>query len=304
MGLKAVAIYRDGCKASQPLNTKKKEDRKEGSARSVAEVAAEVPARAQDRPPSFIFKHGDEPIPARRRRLPQKRGGFTQEARVGGHKVFLRTGEYEDGSLGEIFIDMHKAGSALRSMINCFAISVSKGLQYGVPLEEFVDTFIFTRFEPQGMVDHPNIKMATSVIDFVFRVLGLEYLGRTDFCQVPPTELQSLPSTAMESSLDILQKSQIGEAAPGTNGTYHHDPVYKGEDSILADGIDSATPETSGEQSRRQQEHRRASATSTLDQLMEGMMGDAPFCESCGCVTVRNGACYRCDNCGTSMGCS
>ena len=132
---------------------------------------------------------GGRRLPAQpvRRRLPARRSGFTQEARVAGNKVFLRTGEYEDGTLGEIFIDMHKEGAAFRSMINCFAIAISKGLQYGVPLEEFVETFTFTRFEPQGMVSgHPNIKMATSIIDYVFRVLGLEYLGRTDLTQVPP----------------------------------------------------------------------------------------------------------------------
>ncbi len=125
------------------------------------------------------------PAPTRRK-LPTRRRGFTIESRVGGHKVYLRTGEYEDGTLGEIFIDMHKEGAAFRSMMNCFAIAVSKGLQYGVPLTEFIETFTFTRFEPQGMVDHPNIKMATSVIDFIFRVLALEYLHDTEFCQVKP----------------------------------------------------------------------------------------------------------------------
>ncbi len=128
--------------------------------------------------------------PLQRRRLPKKRRGFTQEARVGGQKVYLRTGEYEDGRLGEVFIDMHKEGAAFRSLMNCFAIAVSLGLQYGVPLEEYVDCFTFTRFEPQGPVtDHPNIKYATSVIDYLFRVLGMEYLGRTDFVQVKPEEI-------------------------------------------------------------------------------------------------------------------
>ncbi len=126
-----------------------------------------------------------------RHRLPKKRSGFTQEARVGGHKVFLRTGEYEDGSLGEIFIDMHKEGAAFRSLMNCFAISVSMGLQHGVPLSSYVDQFTFTRFEPQGIVEgHPNIKFSTSIIDYVFRVLGVEYLNRYDFAQVPPKEEQ------------------------------------------------------------------------------------------------------------------
>jgi ribonucleoside-diphosphate reductase alpha chain len=125
-----------------------------------------------------------------RRPLPSKRRGFTQEAKVGGHKIYLRTGEYEDGTLGEIFVDMHKEGAAFRGIMNCFAIAISKGLQYGVPLEEFVDTFTFTRFAPQGQVQgHPNVKIATSVLDYVFRVLGLEYLNRTDLVHVKPSEL-------------------------------------------------------------------------------------------------------------------
>ena len=116
----------------------------------------------------------------------RKRHGFTQEARVGGHKVFLRTGEYRDGTLGEIFIDLHKEGAAFRSMMNCFAMAVSVGLQYGVPLEAFVDQYTFTRFEPQGVVDgHENVKMATSIVDYLFRVLGIEYLHRYDLGACP-----------------------------------------------------------------------------------------------------------------------
>ncbi len=191
-GLKAMALYRDGSKLSQPLSTKSDvkvakdsvveavteaeierriaeavtaarqeadeiTQREESRVARVAELEREL-AAAKKKPATLAI----EAAPARKR-LPAKRHGFTQEARVAGHKVFLRTGEYEDGSLGEIFIDMHKEGAAFRSMINCFAISISKGLQYGVPLDEFVDTFTFTRFEPQGMVSgHPNIKMATS----------------------------------------------------------------------------------------------------------------------------------------------
>src|SRR5437870_7627452 len=125
---------------------------------------------------------------ARRRRLPYRRSGYTQKAKIGGHTIYLRTGEYDDGSLGEIFIDMHKEGAALRSLMNCFAISVSLGLQHGVPLDEFVNAFTFTRFEPQGPVDHPNIKFATSVVDFIFRLMGMEYMGRTDFVHVKPAD--------------------------------------------------------------------------------------------------------------------
>ena len=245
LGLKAIALYRDGCKLSQPLSTKSdkaessKETRKEASEGKV--VVTNIPSR---------------------RKLPAKRRGFTQEANVAGHKVYLRTGEYEDGKLGEVFIDMHKEGAAYRSMMNCFAISVSLGLQYGVPLKEFVDKFTFTRFEPSGIVDgHPNVKLATSIVDYIFRVLGMEYLGRTDFVQVKP-------------AVDIMN----GGSTPAT---HNHTPVSAPSATVMASG-----------------------ATSVVSGHLAEMMGDAPPCDSCGHTTVRNGACYKCLNCGNSMGCS
>ena len=214
LGLKAIALYRDGSKSSQVLSgggDDKKSDKTEkaGAARSTetsvvtdktaapvaAPVAAAPVAVAHSPAPVAALPHAaptvapittpdldpSKPPRLERRRLPKKRRGFTQEARVGGQKVYVRTGEYEDGALGEIFIDMHKEGAALRSLMNCFAISVSLGLQHGVPLDEFVNAFTFTRFEPQGPVDHPNIKFATSVIDFVFRMVGMEYPGAHRF---------------------------------------------------------------------------------------------------------------------------
>ncbi|MDH5676260.1 MAG: vitamin B12-dependent ribonucleotide reductase, partial [Myxococcales bacterium] len=195
LGLKAVALYRDGCKSSQPLNTGG--DSKKKAAPSADDDGAQdsgVPASALKTTPSMPAPHVEEgarPPASIRHRLPKKRRGFTQEASVGGHKVFLRTGEYDDGEIGEIFIDMHKEGAAFRSLMNCFAISVSMGLQHGVPLESYVDQFTFTRFEPSGPVmGHPNVKFATSMIDYVFRVLGVEYLKRYDLAHVPPQELQ------------------------------------------------------------------------------------------------------------------
>jgi ribonucleoside-diphosphate reductase alpha chain len=235
-----------------------------------------------------------------RRRLPARRSGFTQEARVAGNKVFLRTGEYEDGALGEIFIDMHKEGAAFRSMINCFAIAISKGLQYGVPLEEFVETFTFTRFEPQGMVSgHPNIKMATSIIDYVFRVLGLEYLGRTDLTQVPPELDEPAPDDALSASIQIAPANPVASsgtqvqtvAAPAPpaakavrNGnSAHHDAGAAGAATAL---LQSTT------------------AVDVMSAHLSEMMGDAPFCDTCGHITIRNGSCYKCLNCGNSLGCS
>jgi ribonucleoside-diphosphate reductase alpha chain len=265
MGLKAIALYRDGSKHSQPLNTQSGDSSKKEEKPAVA--AAAVPAQV---------------LPVlKRKRLPRKRRGFTQEAKIGGQKVYLRTGEYEDGRLGEIFVDIHKEGAAFRSMMNCFAIAVSLGLQYGVPLEEFVSVFTFTRFEPQGSVDHPNIKFSTSIVDFIFRLVGMEYLGRTDFVQVPPdVSLLQLNHGKAETERECSSASSCGEHAAAQ-------PVVEApaQDSHAGDGGAAAQADA-------------------LDEHLSNMMGDAPFCNNCGHVTVRNGSCYRCLNCGNSMGCS
>jgi ribonucleoside-diphosphate reductase alpha chain len=252
LGLKAIALYRDGCKASQPLSSSSKDDEA-----TEEEIVAAVPLSAR-------------PV-GTRIRLPHKRGGFTQEARVGGHKVFLRTGEYEDGTLGEIFVDMHKEGAAFRSLMNCFAMAVSVGLQYGVPLETYVDQFTFTRFEPHGPVQgHPNIKFSTSIMDYLFRVLGVEYLKRYDFAQVKPEPEE-------EPAIDDPTSNRLAEKATTA-------PVA------------SSVPEP--EKVVAAVEH------GALGAQLEEMMGDAPVCDGCGHITVRNGACYKCLNCGNSMGCS
>jgi ribonucleoside-diphosphate reductase alpha chain len=262
LGLKAVALYRDGCKASQPLNTSSKEKKDEASSSPVAAAVATVSTPATLRRPE-----------GHRVRLPKKRSGFTQEAYVGGHKVFLRTGEYDDHSLGEIFIDMHKEGAAFRSLMNCFAMAVSVGLQYGVPLETFVEQFTFTRFEPHGVVTgHENIKFSTSIVDYIFRVLGVEYLKRYDFAQVKPAEAP----TAIE---DPTVPKLIAE---------EHPPASLLPPPSPAAATDGHVTEAHG----------------ALDAQLEEMMGDAPVCDSCGHITVRNGACYKCLNCGNSMGCS
>src|SRR5438874_5127280 len=175
--LKAHALYRDGSKLSQPLN-------------SVADELEPVATELKAEPVKIAEKIVHRYL-ARRRRLPDRRAGYTQKARIGNHKIYLRTGEYEDGTLGEIFLDMHKEGAAFRSMTNCFAIAVSLGLQHGVPLEEYLDAFVFTRFEPNGMVQgNPHIKMTTSIIDYIFRELAITYLGRHDLAQVEPEDLR------------------------------------------------------------------------------------------------------------------
>ncbi|NLY95129.1 MAG: vitamin B12-dependent ribonucleotide reductase [Myxococcales bacterium] len=270
LGLKAVALYRDGSKASQPLNAK--EDKKaEAKEAAVVEKVAAAPAKP--------IREGARPPATVRHRLPARRTGFTQEARIGGHKVFLRTGEYEDGSLGEIFIDMHKEGAAFRSLMNCFAISVSMGLQHGVPLENYVEQFTFSRFEPQGIVEgHPNIKFATSIVDYVFRVLGVEYLKRYDFAQVPPKE----EAEELTSPTDHAAAKRAEAATPAVAEV----EIQKAEQATFGFEAPAAGPRDA------------------LSQQLGEMMGDAPMCDKCGHITVRNGACYRCLNCGNSMGCS
>ncbi|MCY4237812.1 MAG: vitamin B12-dependent ribonucleotide reductase [Rhodospirillaceae bacterium] len=189
LGVKANALYRDGSKLSQPLSASVFDDLEDDDLTEEAkEAVLQAPAVAAAA--QIAVKAAEKVERARRERLPDRRRGYTQKAIVGGHKVYLRTGEYDDGALGEIFIDMHKEGSAFRSMMDSFAIAVSMGLQYGVPLEEFVDAFTFTRFEPQGMVEgNDAIKMATSVIDYIFRELAVSYLGRDDLAHATGNDL-------------------------------------------------------------------------------------------------------------------
>src|SRR5437868_3017947 len=202
LGLKACALYRDGSKLSQPLSNKsdKKVKAEDKAEEKISDAAAQVSSLVDmgkltveellDEVNKRVQSSADTSLKRQlamiveRRALPAKRRGFTQKAKINGQALFLRTGEYSDGTLGEIFIDMAKEGATMRSMLNCFAIAISIGLQYGVPLEEFVEKFVFTRFEPSGMVDHPNIKSATSIIDFIFRSLAYEYLGRNDLVHV------------------------------------------------------------------------------------------------------------------------
>ena len=270
LGLKAVALYRDGSKHSQPLNTKNVKDKIAGDAKGGAAPKADAEAALT----AIALRHGI--ARGDRESLPPKRHGFTIETSVGGHKVFVRTGEYDDGRLGEIFVDMYKEGAAYRSLMNCFAISVSIGLQYGVPLEKYVNSFTFTRFEPQGMTDHPNVKVATSIPDFIFRVLGMEYLGRTDFVHLKPKTVD--------------EDKNVNGALPPSAGP---------EGSLFVSAppkekpLDSYT-DTIGVSSGAQ----------TMDEALAQLMGDAPPCDQCGHTTVRNGTCYKCITCGNSMGCS
>jgi ribonucleoside-diphosphate reductase alpha chain len=194
LALKANALYRDGSKLSQPLNAQlladdEDEDEDEDAVEEL--VAAPAPAQAVAAAEKVVERIVERVI-REREKMPDRRKGYTQKAVVGGHKVYLRTGEYDDGRLGEIFIDMHKEGAAFRAMMNNFAIAISLGLQYGVPLEEYVEAFTFTRFEPAGMVmGNEAIKNATSILDYVFRELAISYLGRHDLAHVTPDDMGS-----------------------------------------------------------------------------------------------------------------
>jgi len=305
LGLKAMALYRDGSKLSQPLSSKN-DDKKKDAAKAEAAAKPEV---------VVVEKIVEKPI---RRPLPAKRHGFTQEGRLAGHKIYLRTGEYADGTLGEIFIDMHKEGAAFRSLMNCFAIAISKGLQYGVPLEEFVDTFTFQRFEPQGMVEgDPNIKISTSIIDYVFRVLGYEYLGRTDFVQVKPihndvddevddggddNDAEDHKTASAESAVPQTAQTPAAKPEPVAKAASNHTHNGNGHNGHNGNG--------NGHAHAKEQFVTIAQAADLpqfdggLNEQLSQMMGDAPFCDVCGHITIRNGACYKCLNCGNSLGCS
>jgi ribonucleoside-diphosphate reductase alpha chain len=288
LGIKAIALYRDGSKLSQPLsagdNVKAvplpKDAKEMGD--TLRKLIPELSMDQAQRMSEACFTAKTTPqttdLPTRaRHRLPSKRHGLTQEAKVGGNKIFLRTGEYDDGRLGEIFIDMHKEGAALRSVMNCFAMLVSIALQYGVPLEVLVEQFVFTRFEPQGPVQgHDRVKFATSVVDYIFRALGVEYLNRDDLAHVSPEAAAETPKSAQT-------------ADPVTVETVVASPAVK--------AMHQQTPKSNPPDPLRK-------AVSAQDEMLGKLSGDAPFCDTCGHITVRNGTCYKCLNCGNSMGCS
>ena len=318
LGLKACALYRDGSKLSQPLSNKsdkkKKTEESPSSQQSavasqqlsvsqqldsnivdmskltVEELLEEVQKRVQSSPDTKLKRKLASIV--ERRSLPAKRRGFTQKAKINGQAIFLRTGEYSDGTLGEIFIDMAKEGATMRSMMNCFAISISIGLQYGVPLEEFVDKFAFTKFDPSGFVEHPNIKSTTSIVDFIFRVLGYEYLGRTDLVHVidkpevmntGADDWDDIPSNLEYASEPELSSVRIigspnGGAASQPSKNQRIAPVNSGMKTET--GIDA------------------------LNAAAKNMQSDAPACNVCGHIMMRSGTCYKCLNCGNQGGCS
>ncbi|OIQ80635.1 vitamin B12-dependent ribonucleotide reductase [mine drainage metagenome] len=318
LGIKANALYRDGSKLSQPLASSLVEDDEEaeeilatGSQQEKAAVLAEKIVE------KIIIK---EIVRSNREKLPERRKGYTQKAIVGGHKVYLRTGEYKDGTLGEIFIDMHKEGAGFRAMMNNFAIAVSVGLQYGVPLEEFVEAFTFTRFEPAGMVQgNETIKNATSILDYIFRELAVSYLDRTDLAHVQPggQSFDDLGRGDTEGKRNIAEPSESAasrslEVLRQISSTGYLRKRLPQELMVLQGGINSALADPVGAQNRLVPEVAMASTavssgTVSMDlrvkAKMQGYEGDP--CGECGNYTlVRNGTCMKCNTCGGTSGCS
>ena len=322
LGIKANALYRDGSKLSQPLAAALVEDDEEaeeilatGSPQEKAAVLAEKIIE------KIVYK---EVIRTNREKLPERRKGYTQKAIVGGHKVYLRTGEYSDGRLGEIFIDMHKEGAGFRAMMNNFAIAVSVGLQYGVPLEEFVEAFTFTRFEPAGMVQgNDSIKNATSILDYIFRELAISYLDRTDLAHVKPTghafddlgrgddegkrNFGEVSETAASKSIEMLKsisstgylRKRLPQELVVLQGGIGATALATGTDPIAAlntlvpESLSSGTALASGS----------VSMDARTKAKMQGYEGDP--CGECGNYTlVRNGTCMKCNTCGGTSGCS
>ncbi|RFU14275.1 vitamin B12-dependent ribonucleotide reductase [Rhodobacteraceae bacterium W635] len=327
LGVKANALYRDGSKLSQPLASALVEDDDEaaetlesGTPQEKAQVLAEKVIE------KVVVK---ELIRTHREKMPDRRKGYTQKAVVGGHKVYLRTGEYEDGNLGEIFIDMHKEGAGFRAMMNNFAIAVSVGLQYGVPLEEFVDAFTFTKFEPAGMVQgNDSIKNATSILDYIFRELAVSYLDRTDLAHVKPegasfddlgrgqeegvSNVREVPDSRGSSPIDVLRQisstGYLRKRVPqelvvlqgGAQGVTALD-AQTGETvaTLVSDGV--------AETAAMSRATTNAAMATGLDARtkarMQGYEGEA--CGECGNYTlVRNGTCMKCNTCGATSGCS
>ncbi|MBS1301679.1 vitamin B12-dependent ribonucleotide reductase [Loktanella sp. SALINAS62] len=322
LGIKANALYRDGSKLSQPLAASLVEDDEEaaeilesGSHHEKAAVLAEKIVE------KIIIR---EVVKSQRDKLPERRKGYTQKAIVGGHKVYLRTGEYQNGKLGEIFIDMHKEGAGFRAMMNNFAIAVSVGLQYGVPLEEFVDAFTFTKFEPAGMVQgNDSIKNATSILDYIFRELAVSYLDRTDLAHVKPegasfddigrgeeegvSNVKTPTEDAASRSLEVLK--QISSTGYLRKRMPQELVVLQGGQSMVADtvaALQTLVPEVSRQVATAMSSGTMQSSGSLTMRdkaKMQGYEGDP--CGECGNYTlVRNGTCMKCNTCGGTSGCS
>ncbi len=335
LALKANALYRDGSKLSQPLNAQLIADEDDEDDALEAFLERPAAARATGLAEKVVEKIVERVTVLREReKLPDRRKGYTQKAVVGGHKVYLRTGEYDDGRLGEIFVDMHKEGAALRSLLNNFAIAISLGLQYGVPLDEYVDAFTFTRFEPQGPVQgNDSIKYATSILDYVFRELAVSYLERFDLAHVDPSEggfdalgkgeAEGKPGPATNYVSKGLTRSRtdrlsvvrsVSSPSPAGGGSAAEGGRGGVVTALHASGATALKAEPEAKLSPAQQLELRddadarahaklAASEKRAEARAKGYEGEA--CGECGNFTlVRNGTCMKCDTCGSTTGCS
>ncbi|MHC4492506.1 MAG: LAGLIDADG family homing endonuclease [Planctomycetota bacterium] len=325
LGLKANALYRDGSKLSQPLSSTSDDDFELFAAADPAEEKSPVEHVVE----KIVYRYL-----AKRRRMPQRRKGYTQKAIVGGHKVYIRAGEYADGTLGEIFIDMHKEGAAFRSLMNCFAISVSLGLQYGVPLEEYIDAFVFSRFEPSGpVIGNERIKLATSIIDYIFRELAITYLGRDDLGQVTPDDLRPEALGTAEDPPEYEEEEHVangqiparlptagtgrgkgngngsgsGSSGSGGSGSGGSGAAVHGLARIKEIKPISAVEAVEAADAAALQASVATPTPTVMDRVrlarLMGYEGDP--CIECGQFTlVRNGTCLKCMTCGATSGCS
>jgi ribonucleoside-diphosphate reductase alpha chain len=330
LGLKANALYRDGSKLSQPLNSQLIESDDEEDDAVETLISLNAPQRAAAVAERIVERVVERVERLREReRLPNRRKSYIQKAVVGGHKVYLHTGEYEDGRLGEIFIDMHKEGASFRSLMNNFAIAISLGLQYGVPLEEYVEAFTFTRFEPSGFVQgNDAIKNATSILDYVFRELAISYLGRNDLAHISPDEIGN---TVLGGGVDQDKAPGFGEgpASPAASSVVSRGlvrskadklmlvPSRAGESSVHVGGSGAHGGFVQGATALKGELAERAAlsvgsslapqvetvAEKRAEARMKGYVGES--CPECGNFTmVRNGTCLKCDTCGGTTGCS
>jgi ribonucleoside-diphosphate reductase alpha chain len=320
LGIKANALYRDGSKLSQPLQASLIDD-VEIEEETLQEKIADAPAQERA---GIVAERIVERFITERLRPPHRRKGYTQKATVGGHKVYLRTGEYEDGRLSEIFIDMHKEGAAFRSLMNNFAIAISIGLQYGVPLEEYVESFTFTRFDPSGMVTgNDTIKMATSILDYIFRELAVSYLGRNDLAHVEPKDLYpdaigegategNFQNTAHADTMEVVHK--VASRGYMRNNLRLISGALDRQQMASTDTVGPVANATAQQQMVTEsvtvavQAEAVIQSTSARPNLvteakMKGYEGDP--CGECGNFTlVRNGTCMKCNTCGGTSGCS
>ena len=339
LGLKANALYRDGSKLSQPLTAQVLEDEDdEETAEDFAEMVAKEQPAAQrvEKVVEKVVERIVERNVHKREKLPSRRKGYTQKAIVGGHKVYLRTGEYDDGQLGEIFIDMHKEGAAFRAMMNNFAIAISLGLQYGVPLEEYVEAFTFTRFEPAGIVQgNDTIKQATSILDYIFRELAISYLGRTELAHVDPADIgfdamgsgadegkapqedgktrapETLPASKVVST-GYMRRMELDNVVIMQGHAEARAIQAQAETSAQAQAaVTTGFSETGAavimEPSPKAEDVRKTQTTVEATRMMEARMKgyEGEACGECGNFTmVRNGTCMKCDTCGATSGCS